>query len=252
MKIEVERRPAEELFPIHERLRAKANCQLIRDSYWKRGFLEPWALAIDGKVVGEGAIGNRHFAGRVIEFYVLPEFRARAVELFAELLRVSGAKEIEAQTNVALIAAMVREFATETRTENLLFAEGSARALAAPAGAVFRRKREAGELPVFEHGGEPEGDWVIEVEGAIVATGGFLTHYNPPYADLYMEVEASRRRRGFGSYLIQELRRVCREAGKKPAARCDVGNVPSRKTLERGGMAVCGEMVAGKVRREQR
>jgi GNAT superfamily N-acetyltransferase len=248
MTIEVTRRTAEELFPLHELFRAEANCQLIRDSYWTRGFLEAWALLIDGKTVGHAALGNRHFAGRVIEFFVLPEYRVQAAELFAELLRASRATHVEAQTNVPLMAAMVREFATETRTESLLFAEEGPTALAAPEDAVFRRKRETGDLGVFEHRMEPEGEWVIEAAGEIVGTGGFLTHYNPPYADLYMEVEESKRRRGFGSYLIQELRRVCREAGKCPAARCDVGNVASRRTLEKGGMIVCGELVAGMVK----
>jgi hypothetical protein len=37
------------------------------------------------------------------------------------------------------------------------------------------------------------------VDGAIVATAGALTHYNAPYADLYMEVEPHARRRGFGA-----------------------------------------------------
>ena len=246
--IEVERRTPEELFPMHEQLRAEANCQLIRDSYWKRGFLEPWALLLDGRVVGAGAIGNRHLAARVIEFFVLAEFRPHAKQLFAELLRATGAREIEAQTNVTLIAEMLQEHASEIRTENILFGDGGTTALAAPEGAVFRRRRETGELKVFEHKHEPDGDWVIEADGAIVATGGYLTHYNPPYADLYMEVVEASRRQGLGSYLIQELRRVCCEAGRRPAARCDVGNVASRRTLEKGGMMVCGEMVAGRVR----
>ena len=249
MTIEVTRRTPEELFPLHELFRAEANCQLIRDSYWTRGFLDAWALTLDGSVAGHGAVANRHFEGRVIEFFVLPEYRAYAAELFAELLRASAAKEIEAQTNVPLMATMLREFATEAWTENILFADGGATALAVPEGALFRKKREAGELKVFEHKHEPDGDWVIEADGAIVATGGFLTHYNPPYADLYMEVVDAKRRRGFGSYLIQELRRVCREAGKRPAARCNVENAASRRTLEKGGMTVCGQLVAGRVRK---
>jgi hypothetical protein len=33
---------------------------------------------------------------------------------------------------------------------------------------------------------EPVGEWLIEDEGFIVATGGIAQHYNPPYGDLYM------------------------------------------------------------------
>jgi hypothetical protein len=42
---------------------------------------------------------------------------------------------------------------------------------------------------VFEHTVEPEGDWVVDVAGEVVAAGGHLTHYNHPYADIYMEVK---------------------------------------------------------------
>lgn len=120
--------------------------------------------------VQTGAIGNRRFAGRIIEFSVLPEYRTKAVEMFAELLHASGAQRIEAQTNVPLMTAMLREFGTEFGSENILFADGGATARAAPDGAVFRRRREMEELTVFEHRHEPAGDWVIEADGEIVAT----------------------------------------------------------------------------------
>jgi GNAT superfamily N-acetyltransferase len=80
-----------------------------------------------------------------------------------------------------------------------------------------------------------------------VATGGFLTHSNPPYGDVYMAVAESHRRRGYGSYLVQELKRVCYEAGRRPAARCNAANVASRKTLEKAGMLPCGRMVMGRI-----
>lgn len=236
---------------MHELFRAEAHCQLIRDSFWKRGFLDAWALLLDGGVAGHAAVAHQHYPGRVIEFFVLPEYRRRATDLFAEMLRASGAKEVEAQTNVPLMVTMLHDWAEEIRPENVLFADGGATGLAAPEGAVFRRKRETGELTVFGHQHEPEGDWLVEAEGVIVATGGFLMHYNPPYADLYMEVAEAQRGRGFGSYLIQELRRVCWAAGKRPAARCSPTNVASRRTLEKGGMVVCGHMVAGRVRGTQ-
>ena len=67
----------------------------------------------------------------------------------------------------------------------------------------------------------------------IVATGGILTHYNPPYGDLYMEVDPAHRRQGLGSFLIQELKRTAYATGRVPAARCNVANTASRATLQR-------------------
>jgi GNAT superfamily N-acetyltransferase len=78
---------------------------------------------------------------------------------------------------------------------------------------------------------EPVGGWLIEAHGNVAATGGVYFHYTLPYGDLFMEVAERFRRRGYGSYLIQELKRVCYEMGRVPAARCAVANLASRATL---------------------
>ena len=60
-----------------------------------------------------------------------------------------------------------------------------------------------------------------------------------------MEVDEPYRRRGFGSYLIQELKRVCYEMGRIPAARCNVGNVASRHSLQKAGLLPCPRILNG-------
>ena len=56
---------------------------------------------------------------------------------------------------------------------------------------------------------KPNEEWVVECDGHIVASGGLLFHDNPPYGDVFMEVEERYRQQGFGSYLVQELKRSC-------------------------------------------
>ena len=63
-----------------------------------------------------------------------------------------------------------------------------------------------------------------------------------------METKGPFRRRGFGTFLVQELKRVCREHGHIPAARCNPGNVASRRTLQRAGFVPCGHILSGDVR----
>jgi len=41
---------------------------------------------------------------------------------------------------------------------------------------------------IFPHQHEPVGEWMIEVAGEAVATGGAPHHYNPPYGDTYMDM----------------------------------------------------------------
>jgi hypothetical protein len=56
---------------------------------------------------------------------------------------------------------------------------------------------------VFAHGVEPQGEWEIEVDGEIIATGGLMYHYNPPYSDLYMEVAPPGGAVGMAPYLFK-------------------------------------------------
>ena len=105
---------------------------------------------------------------------------------------------------------------------------------------------------MFAHEAEPVGDFVLERRGEVVATGGFLLHYNEPFADLYMEVVRAHRRQGAATFLVQELIGQCYRAGRVPAARCSVGNLASRATLTKAGLRPCGFMLRGDVRRDAR
>ncbi len=111
----------------------------------------------------------------------------------------------------------------------------------------MRPVRTEEHTTVFPHTTEPVGDWGLDLNGELVATGGLFYHYNPPYGDVYMEVAPAHRRRGLASYLVQELKRICREGGHVPAARCGLDNPGSRGALERAGMVWCGQIVRGAV-----
>ena len=120
--------------------------------------------------------------------------------------------------------------------------------LAVP-GVIFRQATDVDKQRIFDNRVDSVGDWLLECGETIVATGGFLTHYNPPYADIYMKVDAAHRRRGYGSYFVQELKRVCYETGHIPAARCDVSNTGSRSTLEKAGLLPCARVLMGRLDR---
>jgi GNAT superfamily N-acetyltransferase len=166
--------------------------------------------------------------------------------MFRELLIAGQATHIEAQTNIPLMLLLLYDYGKNITPTSILFHDAFGTSLSPPNG-VFRRATPEDAGAVFPHHQEPVGDWVVEAPGEIVATGGFLCHYNPPYGDIFMEVAEPARQKGYGSYLVQELKRVCYEAGKKPAARCDPDNVASRKTLEKAGFLPCGRLLNGKV-----
>lgn len=245
MKIRVHRAEYADVEAMRELYRQELNCQIVHDSFLSRGLADPYLEEVDGRVGGYGAVSNKYDKGRLVEFYTLPVVRNIALPMFRELLITSQATHIEAQTNAPLMLLMLFDCATNIIPEKVLFHDAFVTHLACPNG-VFRQSTPGDA--VFPHQHEPVGNWIVEANGSVVATGGFLCHYNPPYGDIYMEVVEPARRQGFGSYLIQELKRVCYDAGKKPAARCDPTNLASRRTLEKAGLLPCGHLLVGEVR----
>jgi GNAT superfamily N-acetyltransferase len=181
----------------------------------------------------------------IFEFYIIPPYRKLAIQLFQKLIEVSGVKFIECQTNDFLLHSLTLEFSESVSSSVILFSDHTITNLDILE-LAFRRKTETDIL--FEHKVEPEGSHVIEWNGEVVATGGFLLQYNVPFADLYMEVREDAREKGVGSYLIQELKKECYLAGRIPAARCNIENHASRATLLKAGMKVSGFMLMGAIR----
>jgi RimJ/RimL family protein N-acetyltransferase len=200
----------------------------------------------DDRDLGYGSVKDvQAGAGTVFEFYLLPVFRTDALDILRRLVDASSAEALECQSNDGFYAALVRQLSDQVESDTILFAAGNSNGLQS-SDAVFRRRRRNDR--VFEHQVEPVGDFVIEVAGAVVATGGFLLHYNPPFADLFMEVRPDARRRGYGSFLIQQLIAECYMAGRVPAARTSVDNIASQRTLLKGGLRECGRMLRAALR----
>ena len=248
--LSVAQAPPESIAGMRDEYRREMNCQIVHDSWHARGFTTSWLLRANGRIVGYGSVGGaaRDPKDTLKEFFVLPHFRADALPLFRELVAASGARTVEAQTNDPLLLLMLYDHAAEVSSETILFDDGVTSSLDAPApGATLRRLTDADRERVFEHTVEPVGEWGLESGAEILATGGLAFHYNPPYGDIYMEVAPAHRLKGVGSWLVQELKRVCRETGCVPAARCNQANVGSRRTLQRAGMLPCARILRGRL-----
>ena len=206
-----------------------------------------YALEVDGAAVGFGSIaigGPWKDKPTVSEFYLLPEYRARAFELFEVLLAAGGPRFFEAQSNDSLFTSMVLAYGREIASEKVVFRDHSTTALPGN-GATMRCLTSPEDIQASLHERRGGGEWVLELQGNPVAKGGVLFHYNRPYGDIYMEVSEPFRRRGLGSFLVQELKRASYELGAVPCARCSPDNAPSRRTLQRAGFVPFAHILTG-------
>jgi GNAT superfamily N-acetyltransferase len=248
MELSSKKVSAEAIAPLRELYRREMDCQIIHDSlHFRPGWSLEYSLEANNQLVGYGSIavaGPWKDSPTLYEFYVLPYFRSRCFDFFSLLLSTSGVKKIEAQSNDALLTVMLHAFAENVVSESILFHDNLTTNLAA-ADALFRRATAADGLDIGANQLDSHG--VVEVGGVIAAKGGILFHYNRPYGDIYMEVTEANRKRGLGSYLVQELKRLCYELGSVPSARCNPKNTASRKTLQKAGFVPCGHILTGSV-----
>jgi GNAT superfamily N-acetyltransferase len=218
--------------------REEMNCQIVHDSmHVREGWTEPYLIELNGAPAGYGSVlvgGPWKGTRTIFEFYAAPQHRSRAFDLFSSFLAASAATAMEIQTNNTLITVMLHVWAHEIKSDRIVF-EDKLTTSHTLDGVTFRRREG------------PEEDWVLEVEGVIAASGGILYHYNRPYGDVYMEVAEPFRLRGLGTWLVQELKRVCYERGSIPCARCSTYNLASRKTLQKAGFVPCAHILTGKL-----
>src|SRR5262245_18228132 len=241
---------AAETLPLRTRHRAEMNCQIVHDSIHRReGWTLSYLLDADGASAGFGSVAiGGPWTGKptVYEFYLLPEYRHRAFDLFETFLAAANPQFFEVQSNELLVTLMSLTYGQGAATESIVFHDEQTTALPAK-GTVLRRVTPEQEVRDCLERRQGGGEWLLELEGAEVGKGGILFHYNRPYGDIYMEVNEPFRQRGFGSYLVQELKRLCYTLGAIPAARCNPTNTASRKTLQRAGFVPVGHILIGSI-----
>ncbi|MFT3878619.1 MAG: hypothetical protein QM703_03045 [Gemmatales bacterium] len=199
MSLSVSLATVDEVSPLRALHRQEMNCQIKLDSWLGRGWTDPYLLRLNDQAIGYGLVGGVRADPKdtIIEYYLFPDHRGAALPLFRQLIHVSGAKRIETQSNDLLLTLMLFDCAHNIASDVILFHDEFTTHLQLPGG-QFRKSTPADTAELFEHKHEPVGDYVIEMNNAIVATGGYLCHYNPPYGDIYMEVAEPFRRRGWG------------------------------------------------------
>jgi GNAT superfamily N-acetyltransferase len=250
MAVATRRAEFSEIEAMRDIYRQEMNCQIIHDSVHSRpGWTEEHLLTDEGVSVGYGSVavgGPWKEKPTLYEYFVLPQFRSRMFDLFIDLLTSSRVIMIETQSNDPLLTVMLHTFAQNVTSESILFHDKLTTSHS-PLNAVFRRASPDDGAQIVQQELDSEAKWVVTVESSIAAAGDILYHYNRPYGDIYMKVGESFRRRGLGSYLVQELKRVCYEGGSVPAARCNPKNIASRKTLQKAGFVPCGHILNGTV-----
>jgi len=223
----------------------ESNFQFIHNKCHLYGWADTYLFAADDIKIGYGAVwgkDKREDRDAIFEFYVIKPYRKFSNAIFSEFLSACNAPFIECQTNDRLLSSMVFEHAQNINAEAILFKDHVQTGFAIP-GVIFQKK--ASEEMVSDN----DRQYILEQNGEVVATGGLMLNYNMPYADIYMDVKENFRQHGYGSLIIQELKKEAYLMGRVPAARCNVKNHISKATILKTGFKICGYLLNGEIKR---
>jgi GNAT superfamily N-acetyltransferase len=215
------------------------NFQFIYNKCHSAGWADVYLFSLNGEKVGYGSVwgkDRREDRDTIFEFFMTKPCRKYADQVFTEFTKVSAAGYVECQSNDLLLTRMLFVYSENINAEAILFEDGFETTFEIP-GISFTKN----EVP---DGGV---EYRLELYGELMATGGFVWNYNLPFIDLYYEVEENHRKKGFGTLIMQELKKEAYLLGRIPAARCNVKNLASRNTLIKAGMKICGYILVGKM-----
>ncbi len=243
MNVKIQKTDLGEILPFRKLFLHENNFQFICNKCHENGWADTYAFFIDDHKIGYGAVwgtDKREDRDAIFEYYIIPPFRKFASLVFTEFHKACGALIIECQSNDPLLASMLYEYTKDIYAEAILFEDDHQTHLSID-GAVLRKK------PGTDKGADV-GGYYLEQNGEEVATGGFMLNYNLPYADIYMEVKENCRMQGFGSLIVQELKKEIYLMGRVPAARCNINNHASKATILKAGFRVCGQRLKGELK----
>jgi RimJ/RimL family protein N-acetyltransferase len=247
MKLNVTKTTLKEIEPLRNLFLHENKFQFVHNKCHENGWADSYLFTMNETKIGYGSVwgkDKREDRDTIFEFYLIQPFLKFASEVYPKFIAAANVTFIEAQSNDLLSSSMLYEYARNINAEAILFEDNFTTNLKIP-NVIFRREKPESDISY-----DP-GEYVLEQNNEIVATGGFVRNYNLPYIDMFMEVKENFRQKGFGSFVVQELKKEAYLKGRVPAARCNIDNKASKATLLKAGLKVCGCILTGEIKKLQ-
>ncbi len=225
--------------PLRRLFLSEIKFQFIYNKCHKAGWADVYLFTMNELHIGYGSVwgkDKRENRDTIFEFYISEPFRKYDSRIFADFIKYSGTGFIECQSNDILITSMLFEYAENIKAEAIIFEDSYETNLKIPGSRLIKNEMS-----------EENTEYRLETDDRLVATGGYVWNYNYPFIDLYYEVKEEHRKNGFGSLIVQELKKEAYRLKRVPAARCNVKNIASKRTLIKAGMRVCGYILIGEL-----
>ena len=188
------------------------NCfQFICNKCHVYGWADHYLIVEGEQKIGYGAVWGqekREDRDAIFEFFLIKPFRKFANDIFPKLIAASGTTYVESQSNDSLLTAMLYEHCKDINAEAILF-EDFYQTNFLMEGTMIEKK-----LP--DSNNVNDYPFLLKHNEALIGTGGLMLNYNLPYADIYYEIDVAYRNKGYGTFMVQELKKEAYKMGRGP------------------------------------
>lgn len=242
MEVHIARVPLKDLGNLRNEFLAGVDAQFTYDKCHLFGWADTYLFTSDDRTLGYGAVWGkekREHRDSIMEFYLKPEFRKHAHDIFGKFIETSRVAFIECQSNDPFLSEVFFEFATDIYAEAILMEDDFDSMIAI----------DGMKLETRTSDNKYDRPYVLMNNSEVVGSGGLLLNYNFPYADIYYGIDQPYRRKGYGAYFVQELKKEAYKMGHVPAARTNIDNTISKRTMMKAGLKPCGWRLGGRIKK---
>ncbi len=235
-----------------EKLRADYSNTLTTpiDGYWEKvviGNSACYEISYNNKFVGHFSV-NSHKT--LVEFYILKEYYIYSQEIFIYIIKSDMVEDAAVSTKQSEFLSLCLDFQKSVYVSSYLFTDTenkkyelnhyenlSFRLAKKSDIQAINNKCESRPQEYYEELIENDQLFVLYEGDILLGIGEFRiskTHQGQ-YGDIGVVVAEEYRRKGIGTYIINQLKEHCYRNNLKPMASCDSKNIASMNTLIKAG-----------------
>jgi GNAT superfamily N-acetyltransferase len=231
-----------------------------QDGMWESltGNAQHWEIRQGSELVGYACVDDEH---RLLQFYLQPEFLAEGPAAFQQFIEEQKIKKALIGTNNPVCMSLAMHWQKSVLVDTYLF-EDYLDKKPDPIDGVLRSAGEA-ELErlvdFYQTSMGAPADWLRSYTGDLLSKGEVFvleqgaeilgacevrkSAVQPEVADLGMVVSVNYRRKGLGTYLLGQAKRISREWDRKPICSCEKENAGSLKSILNNGFRSVHQML---------
>lgn len=220
------------------------------DGYWEKvviGNSTCYEISYNKKIVGHFFVDSHK---TLVEFYIFKDYYIYSQEIFKYIIESDMVENAAVSTRQSEFLSLCLDFQKSLYVSAYLFTDAdnkkhelyhcenlSFRLAKKGDIKVINNKCESRPQEYYEELIRNEQLFVLYEGDILLGIGEFRINrtHSGQYADIGMVVAEEHRRKGFGTYIIIQLKEHCYRKKLKPMASCDRYNVASKNTLLKAG-----------------